>query len=502
MLMMARVGWSFAVRLVRVAIVSVTLSAGVCATAPAETSTQRPSDRATRTKVTNVLFIVVDDLNTALGCYGDPVVKSPHIDRLAARGTRFDRAYCQYPLRNPSRVSFLSGRRPETSGVYVLTTSARTALPDAVMLPQLFRQHGYFTAGAGKVYHSPKVSDPASWDFYTDEATQDPEERAALDARYGGGDGRPSGRVLTTDGSRTRDGVNVRTILRLLGECADTQRPFFLAAGFHKPHLPWTAPEAFYDLYPAARIALPSEPAARDIPAIALQTELSGFPQPDSRVEALRGYYACISFTDAHVGMLLDELDRRQLWTTTVVVLVGDNGFHLGDHGGLWAKLSAFDASTRVPLIIAGAGLPAGRVVSAPVELLDVYPTLAGLCALETPSGLEGESLVPLLRGNATTRTRPARSLVFHYDQARDVDVMGRTLIAADWRYTEWDGGRRGTELYTRTNDPGEYHNRANDSDLGALRSRAAEILRATTLPKAAEANRPRALLPEKKKAR
>lgn len=455
---------------------------------------------ASRAGVTNVLFIVVDDLNTALGCYGDRVVKSPHIDRLAARGARFDRAYCQYPLCNPSRVSFLSGRRPETSGVYVLTTAARTALPDAVMLPQFFRQHGYFTAGAGKVYHSPKMSDPASWDLYTDEPTLDPEERAALDARYGGGDGRPSGRVLSTDGAKTRDGVNVRTILRLLAENADAGRPFFLAAGFHKPHLPWTAPKSFYDLYPTDRVTVPTEPPLRDIPPIALQTELSGFPPPDSRVEALRGYFACISFTDAHVGLLLDALDQRALWSSTVVVLVGDNGFHLGDHGGLWAKLSAFDASTRVPLIIAGAGVPSGRVVTSPVELVDIYPTLAELCGLTAPAGLEGESLVPLLRDANTPRTRPARSLVYHYDPARDIDIAGRTLIGADWRYTEWDGGKAGIELYSRPDDPGEYHNRASDDALSALRATAADTLRASPSPKPAEANRPRALLPGKKK--
>lgn len=161
----------------------------------------------------NVLFIVVDDLNTALGCYGNTTVKSPNNDRLAARGVRFDRAYCQYPLCNPSRASFLSGRRAEATGIYVLTTSARTALPEAVMLPQFFRKQGYFTAGARKVFHSPKMNDAESWDFYTDEKSVDPEELAALDARYGGGDGRPSAHVLTTDGARTRDGINVRTIL-------------------------------------------------------------------------------------------------------------------------------------------------------------------------------------------------------------------------------------------------------------------------------------------------
>lgn len=447
----------------------------------------------------NVLLIVVDDLNTALGCYGNAVVKSPNIDRLAARGTRFDRAYCQYPLCNPSRVSFLSGRRPEASGVYILPTPARTALPDAVMLPQFFRQHGYFSAGAGKVFHSLKTSDAASWDSYEDGAGEDPEEKAAIEARYGGGDGRPRSHVLTSDGSRTRDGLNVRTIGRLLGEKSAAGKPFFLAVGFHKPHLPWTAPKKFFDLYPEDGIPVPAEPALRDIPPIALQTELSGFPQPDSRATAIRGYYACISFTDSLIGLLLDQLDQRSLWKSTVVVLIGDNGFHLGDHGGLWAKLSAFDASTRVPFLIAGADVPAGRVISAPVELLDVYPTLAELAGFPAPAGLEGESLVPLMHGHATAPHRPALSLTYHYDVARQKDVAGRTAIAEQWRYTEWEGGRAGRELYWRADDPDEYRNRAADPSLGAALRAGEESMRSAPTPKPGPVNRPRALDPDAK---
>lgn len=449
----------------------------------------------------NVLFIVVDDLNPSLGCYGNPVVKTPNIDRLAARGTRFERAVCQYPLCNPSRVSFLSGRRPETSGVYVLTIPARTALPDVVMLPQFFRQQGYFSAGAGKVFHNARGSDAASWDFYDDGDGDDPEEKAAINARYGGGDGRPASHVLTTDGARTRDGLNTRTIARYIAEQTAAGKPFFLAAGLHKPHLPWTAPKKFFDLYPEDGVALPAEPALRDVPPIALQTELSGFAQPESRAKAVRGYYACISFTDAHVGLLLDQLDRLDLWKNTIVVLVGDNGFHLGDHGGLWAKLSAFDASTRVPLLMAGAGVPAGRVVTTPVELLDIYPTLAELSAFPAPAGLEGQSLVPLMHGRVKER-RPASSLVYHYDVARKTDVLGRTVVTESWRYTEWDGGKQGRELYWRASDPGEYHNRVSDPELGVALRTGEATLRGAPTPKPGPANRPRALDPDSKTKR
>jgi iduronate 2-sulfatase len=451
---------------------------------------------AASTAPRNVLFIVVDDLNVALGCYGNAEVKSPNIDRLAARGVRFDRSYCQYPLCNPSRVSFLTGRRPETTGVYVLSTPARTAVPNGVMLPQFFREHGYFTGGAGKVFHSVRTSDAKSWDFYEDGDGNDDQEKAAIKSRYGGGDGRPAWQAIDGDGSQMRDGVNARTIRRLMREQKAAGKPFFLAAGFHKPHLPWTAPKRFFELYPDGNVSVPSEPALRDVPPIALQTELSGFEQPSSRAEAMRAYYACVSATDHQIGLLLNELDQLGLWGSTVVVLLGDNGFHLGDHGGLWAKLSAFDAATRVPLIFAGAGVPAGRVVRSPVELLDIYPTLAELCSGAIPPELEGRSLVGAMQSRDEETARVARSMVYHYDPAARRDVMSRTLVASTWRYTEWDGGAAGRELYWRADDPLEYRNRAADPARAGAVQAAQNELKKSPAPKPGPANRPRALAP------
>ncbi len=448
----------------------------------------------------NVLLIVVDDLNLSLGCYGAPV-KSPNIDRLAARGTRFARAYCQYPLCNPSRVSFLTGRRPETSGVYALNTSSRKALPDAVSLPGYFRGQGYLTQGAGKIFHNPQMNDPSAWDRYEDGQGDDAQEQAAIKARYGGGDGRPSWTVLDGDGSRTRDGLNARTIVRSIGEATAARRPFFLAAGFHKPHLPWTAPKQFFDLYPESGPTLPAEPAMRDVPVIAIQTELTGFAQPDSRALAVRGYYACVSFTDAQIGLLVSELDRLSLWDTTVVALLGDNGFHLGDHGGLWAKLSAFNASTNVPFILAGAGVPRGRVVTSTVELLDLYPTVVELAGLSPPAGLEGETLVPLMEGRAKNR-RPASSLVFHYDAARGIDILGRSVISEEWRYTEWADGREGREFYWRAGDPGEYANQVATPRFADAVHVGEKFLQEAPPLKPGTAGRPRALLPQKKRAK
>jgi uncharacterized sulfatase len=445
------------------------------------------------TPAPNVLLIIVDDLNTSLGCYGNKEVFSPNIDRLAAKGVRFDRAYCQYPLCNPSRASFLSGKRPETTGIYVLNIPARTALPNAEMLPQYFRNRGYFTAGAGKVFHNTKMSDAASWDFYEDNPSQDAEEKSAVDTRQGGGDGKPSSLALSSDGSKTRDGVNTQTILKLLREKTNEKKPFFLAAGFHKPHLPWTAPKRFFDLYSKEKITIPSEPKMRDVPKVALQTELSGFSQP-VRKEAIQGYYACISFTDSQIGLLLDEMDKLSLWENTIVVLVGDNGFHLGDHDGLWAKLSQFDASTHVPMIMAGAGIPKGKVLSSPVEILDIYPTLVALSGGGFKPELEGKSLLPFFSGKKQI-TIPAKSMVFHYDSTMNVDILGRTVIDKKWRYTEWDNGQKGKELYIHASDPKEYINQINiPSSIGFVK-KGQNTLKNSKSPKPGEANRPRALL-------
>ncbi|MBP7141766.1 MAG: sulfatase [Opitutaceae bacterium] len=447
----------------------------------------------------NVLFIVVDDLNTALGCYGDPLAKTPNIDRLAARGVRFDQASCQYPLCNPSRVSFLSGRRPESTGVYVLSTSARKAMPEAVMLPQFFRQQGYFTVGAGKIFHNAQGSDPASWDRYADGDGDDPQEKQAIKDRYGKGDGRPAWTVLDGDGTKTRDGITASTISGLLADRKADAPPFFFAAGFHKPHLPWTAPKRFFDMYREKDFERASEQAIKGIPAIALQTELSGFAQPDSPAGARLAYYACVSFTDHQVGLLLDELDRHDLWRNTIVVFFSDHGFHLGDHGGLWAKLSAFNAAIRVPLIIAGPGVPAGRTVKSPVELIDLYPTLVAMAGLQPPKGLDGRSLVKSWQKGGAADA-PAYSLVFHYDVAHKRDVMGRSVIMGASRYTTWDNGAQGREFYNWSADPGEYVNRVDDPAEQALVAQGEALLKMIPEPKPGHAQRPRALLPPKGK--
>jgi uncharacterized sulfatase len=440
------------------------------------------------------LFIVVDDLNTELGCYGNRVVKSPNLDRLAARGVRFEHAYCQYALCAPSRASFLSGRRPETTGIYATKITPRQAMPDAIMLPQLFREHGYYSLGVGKVYHTAKHGDPRSWDFYQDGEGDDDQEKAAIQARYGGDDRTPRAYVLDSDGSKTRDGLNTRRIAQELTERAGSGKPFFLAMGFHKPHLPWTAPKRFFDLYPPATLPVPDDARMNKVPAIALQTELAGHAPPESRAVAMAGYYACISFMDDNLGLLLDTLDRHRLWESTVVMLMGDNGFHLGDHDGLWSKHTLFENATRVPLVIAGAGVPRGKVVTRPVELLDVYPTLVGLTGLKTPPGLEGRSLAPAMKSEALASDAHAFSMIYHYDVATATDVVGRSVRTASYRYSQWANAGHDRELYLADNEPYEYDNQIDAPAAQAKLADGEQRLRELKMPKPGPVTRSRAL--------
>jgi iduronate 2-sulfatase len=431
-------------------------------------------DGTAASKRPNVLLIIADDLNTDLGCYGSPSVLSPNIDRLAARGVRFDRAYCQYALCAPSRWSFLSGLRPETTGIFEFQTLLRTKMPDVVFLPQLFRQHGYFTAGMGKVFHNERQSDrETSWDFYSDRMGADEQEAAAQKERSSRQQGqRPftPWTKLTGPEEQTRDGGTSRRIAKFMTQSAQEGKPFFVAAGFHKPHLPWAAPTKYFDLYRDRTIPQPHDPPVSGIPAIALMTELVGNPPPP-RLEAISAYYSCISFMDAQVGVLLETLDREKLWDNTVVVFFSDHGYHLGDHEGLWAKLTVFDQGCRVPLVIAAPGYGQGAASPRTVELIDVYPTLAELCRLPPPSDLEGRSLAPLLSQPDAAWDKPARSLVHHNG------VVGKTISTERWRYTEWDGGAKGVELYDHHVDAGEYRNLAGDPKRAAFVAKMKRLL-------------------------
>jgi uncharacterized sulfatase len=417
----------------------------------------------------NVVWIVADDLNTDVACCGQPLAHTPNIDRLAARGVRFDRAYAQYALCNPSRSSFLSGYFPDRTGVIEQEGHARTALPDAVFLPQCFRNGGYFAAAAGKIHHPGKNIDRGSWDSYEDARGSDPQEAAAVAQRSGTEDRTPRWAPLDSDGSMTQDGVNTRTIERLIEEQTEQARPFFLALGLHRPHLPWAAPRKYFDLFPPSQMPLRDLLVGTDIPKVALRTEWPIGTKADSSQDAVAAYQACVSFTDANVGRIMAALDRLNLWDRTIVVFMGDHGFHLGDHG-LWSKKTLFEQALRVPLIVVRpGGRNAGRTCRRTVELLDVYPTLADLCGQTPPGDLHGASLRPLLDDPDAPRDRPARSMVVHDG------TVGRSVRTERWRYTEWDAGRAGVELYDHDLDPLELRNLASRPELaGTARDLAA----------------------------
>lgn len=437
-------------------------------------------------KPLNVLFIVADDLNNDLGCYGHPMVQTPHIDRLAQMGMRFDRAYCQNPLCNPSRVSFLSGLRPETTGVHTLFDPPRRSLPNAVMLPEHFRRHGYFTAMSGKVYHTGKeMEDPQSWDVEFREFGKNPRKKEIERS----GEAGPTGSslnwaVLNTIDEQTPDGQVADRAVQLIEQATADEKPFFMAVGFRRPHSPYAAPRRYFDLYPPAKVDLSTmHQKPIGIPAAAVNLPLlrqNLLSESDSR-EVIAAYLACVSFVDAQVGELWQAMDRLKLWDNTVVVFFSDHGYHLGDHGGLWHKATLFEQATRVPLIVHAPGMRAvGKPCARLVELVDLYPTLVDLCALPMPAGLEGRSFRPLLNDPQQPWKQAAYSLTARDDgvPVRQVKFFGRSVRTERWRYTEWDEGRKGVELYDEENDPHELLNLADKPEHAAIQAELRALLR------------------------
>ena len=442
-----------------------------------------PSETAGLPERPNVLFIVVDDLNVALGTYdGYPTAKTPNIDWLASQGVRFDRAYAQDPICNPSRTSFLSGRRPATTNVYGNFVEPRTHLGDVVMLPEYFRAQGYFTARVGKVAHG-RYEAAVEWDISENAARREHylpgvDHSEVRDNTWIGGadDGlsradilghltRPTGMPLSwraTDETEaeTPDGQTTRRVIELLREQRD--KPFFIAAGFHKPHQPWVAPKEFFEQHPVAEVVPPDEPAddIDDIPAPALGNYPEDSDHSEQQVrQAIAAYHATITLIDVQVGLLMEELGELGLEQSTIVVFVSDHGFHLGEHGGLWRKHTQFEESTRVPLIVRVPGGVSGRATSALVELVDLYPTLADLCGLPSPEGLEGTSFRPVLEDPDV----PWKSAIFSEVQRNG--AHGRSVRTARYRYTEWTPLQGDAdpefELYDLANDPKEYDNLA-----------------------------------------
>jgi iduronate 2-sulfatase len=446
------------------------------------------AQRGGQTARPNVLFITADDLNDDMGAWGHPIVKTPNIDRLAARSVRFERAYTQYALCNPSRASFMTGLRPDTIRVYDLTTHFRTNVPDAVTLPQMFQRAGYFAARVGKIYHygnpgdigTSGLDDQPSWNKVVNPRGIDKDEEPKLTFA---GPSRALGSSLSYYASPARDeahtdGLVATETIKLIEE--NKGRPFFIAAGFYRPHCPYIAPQKYFDLYPSLdRVPTGeySELLLKQSPTASRGTswEVADKEQRD----AIRAYYAAISFMDAQVGRLLDALDRLKLRQNTIVVFLSDHGYHLGDHGGLWMKQSLFERSTRTPLMIAAPGVAAaGGVSRRIVELIDIYPTLAALAGIAPPPGLQGRSLRPLLVKPEAEWDHPALSQVRRAltigagrgaaargagpaAPAGSPPNVGYALRTELYRYITWDDGQVGEELFDVINDAGELRNLA-----------------------------------------
>jgi iduronate 2-sulfatase len=446
----------------------------------------------------NVVFVMADDLRPELASYGSPAI-TPNIDRLAQRGVQFSRAYCQQALCNPSRSSMLTGRRPDTLRLWHNGTHFRELNHDILTLPLWFKEQGYTTRCVGKIFHNwhtKEKGDRRSWSapeflYYENHGEDKPQVTGLLPQNLSKA---RNCECRDVPDEAYYDGRVAAEAIRVLGEVKD--QPFFLAVGFWKPHAPFNAPKRYWDLYDRAKLPTlnPARPEAAPEIAFHDGRELRGLPPnqvtftPDEAAEIRHGYFANTSYMDAQLGKVLDALERQGLADNTVIVFAGDHGYHLGEQG-LWAKTSNFELDARVPLLIAAPGISAARRSDALVELLDLFPTLVELCRLPRPEGLEGASLVPVLRDPVAT-VKPAaysqhpRPAYFDREPSRRPQAMGYSVRTARVRYTEWrdwiTGDTVARELYDAVNDPAEMRNAVDATHLADAQREAVELLRQT----------------------
>lgn len=418
-----------------------------------------------RARGPNVLLIAVDDLNDWIGpLAGHPQTQTPNIDRLAARGVTFTRAYCQAPSCNPSRASLMTGFRPSTSGVYGNAHVWREALPDAVTLPQHFMLHGYEVLGGGKTFHGSQ-NEAASWEAYYQFRgfLHPPQKPVNGIPRTGHFDW--SG--LDVDDAETADTQLAAWAERYLSQ--EHRRPFFLAVGFYRPHLPWYAPKSYFDRFPKNRTELPptKEGDVDDVPASALRNfrDHNNVTEHGQWRNAVAGYLACINYTDANIGRVLRALDNGPHANNTIIALWSDHGWQLGEKKQ-WRKFTLWERSARVVLIMAGFGVPAqNRKSGRTVELLDLYPTLVDLSGLPRRPELEGRSLQPLLTNPDAEWDKPA------------ITSLGPDRVSVRterWRYSRYPDGE---ELYDHVNDPMEWTNLAARPEHAETRLSLADLL-------------------------
>lgn len=444
----------------------------------------------------NILLILVDDLKPAIGCYGDPLAKTPNIDRLAARGVRFERAYCNQAVCAPSRNNLLLGTRSTSLGIYSLGRNFRQAAPDAVTMPQFFRRHGYRTEAVGKVLHTGHGNhdDPNSWSV---PSLREKVVEYLLPANSSGGQltreeafftnqmlnqirslPRGSAWEMTDvpDNAYADGRIADEGIRRLQAAKQRTKHPFFLALGFVKPHLPFTAPKKYWEMHDPEAFPLSSnQKHPEGAPSYAGKKGSEIVNYDPLTIETLKneamqrklihGYYAAASFADAQIGRVLDELDRMEFSQNTIIVLWGDHGWHLGDHG-YWTKHTNYEQANRIPIIVVAPGMATqGRVTQQLAETVDLYPTLSELTGLPLPTGpqpIDGISLVPVLRDPS----RSIRNHAYHCYPRRG--RMGRAIRTEQYRLVEWKKIGDPTsaaeyELYDYINDPGETRNLASE---------------------------------------
>jgi uncharacterized sulfatase len=409
----------------------------------------------------NALFIMADDLRDFGGAFARDVVKTPHLDRLAARGVRFERAYAQYPVCNPSRTSLLTGLRCEQTGIVGNQTFFREQWPDLVTFPQLLRRSGYTAHSFGKILHSANTGEAQretwldagkSWD----KSVAVPPTAAKREGEFRNltGGKLPWCEVGLTDGGDNAqpDAQTAAAAIRSLEELSASGKPWMVAAGFHRPHDPFHAPRKYFGLYPKDKLTLYRDPAGitAALPLAIASNWKNNFDEfsDDDRLSFLQAYLAGVSFMDAQVGRLLDALDRLKLWDNTVVIFLGDHGYHTGERGW-WNKNTLFDRSCRAPLLIAAPGVKGGQVCRAPVEFVDLYPTVADFCGVTAPHKLAGQSLRPLLADPRAPHKDAAFTLV-----TRGPKNFGQSVRTARWRFTQWSDGAM--ELYDHDADPEE----------------------------------------------
>lgn len=472
-------------------------------------------------KPPNVLFIAVDDLKPSIGAFGDSMAITPSMDRLAEAGTVFLNSHCQKAICGPSRASLMTGMRPDSIRVWVFGERMREINPDIISIPEHFMNHGYTTTAMGKIYDPRNVNDKwdtESWSIphkeygdlhwhpdyptpingqYFNEASQKSYDEAvakglqgysAIDQYMRKGDGRPAVECMDVPDNAYKDGAIALCAIETLKELGKGDKPFFLGVGFAKPHLPFVAPKKYWDLYDRKKISIhPFQKKSSNPVDMAYHTsgELKGYTDipntmnsysddqgkwlaEDKQLELIHGYYACTSYVDAQVGLIMEALRENGLSENTVVVLWGDHGFHLGDHG-LWHKHTNFEQATRSPLIISAPGFKKGSA-AAPAEFIDIFPTLCELTGLPNPGKLDGKSLVPMMQ-DPTAAVKPVAVSQYSYN-----GCMGYSIRTERYRYTEWvkdwrtflpvDPNRvRGRELYDYQKDPDETMNQVDNPE-------------------------------------